>query len=239
MFLTDKQNLEFMCSRANVLAMFSHYQKKNAIRFYHITWYNLPKVKLQLDKLQIVPLLGGWKSTLEEYLKNCNEDEEGTLQIHGIQLQEETRRKWRKIHHLYVREAHTANAVINDTVETFKNVLHTRFAIDEVILLHTVPFITLQPKVDLSKVQEIWKPDISLETLNLEYTDLLMYDDIVKSCVRTMSLKNLVCHLLKSSFFKTVLTILAWVLAAKPHSAAVERLISQNNIWKTSMRGLL
>lgn len=68
------------------------------------------------------------------------------------------------------------------------------------ILLPAESFITLQPKVDVSKVQEIWGPDISLEKLNLEYNDLSMYDDTLKLC--NISLKNLVCNLLKVRFSK-------------------------------------
>lgn len=59
----------------------------------------------------------------------------------------------------------------------------------------------------------MWGLDISLEKLNLEYNDLLTYDDIVK--LRTMASKNFVLHLLKKFVFQNSINDSGAIVSSK------------------------
>ena len=79
--------------------------------------------------------------------------------------------------------------------------------------------------------------DLDLEQLGLEYDELLDMENI--TAVRKLPLTNLVGLLASSKNYMNVTTVLARILAAKPHSADVERLISCSNVLKSPDRSCM
>lgn len=247
-FLTSEENLKMMCHLADVLSVFSHYQKSiqsDSTTLLDVQNYT-ESVKGRLDRLKKTPLTGGWASFLIENLvteivPTLAEGDVGgdatipKKKLHGIHL--EPMQKRRKQAHLFVTDKRSANSIINDTIESFKNFLDEQFSIDSPIANVTKSFAQLQADADLKKVHKIWAPDLNLETLGCQYLDILEFQDV--DLLRKKELQDLVKHLATNPNFNVIATILARIVAAKPHSADVERLISSNNLLKTSLRSSL
>ncbi len=233
-FLTNEENLCLMAHLADILSVFSHYQKK--LQADTLTIVQLPKltksVKEQLENLKNTALIGGWVSQLTENLTNRNE-EDNTIVLHGITLQR-AKLSRRKTHHLYVTEKRNTTTVVNDAIESLKNFLDGRLSIDDAIIAPTEKFVGLQPDADLKEIHRIWAKDLNLQELGHEYQDILQLENV--SQLRVKSLLQLVNLFLGNKHTLTIGKVMARILVAKPHSADVERLISKNNLLKTSLR---
>lgn len=92
------------------------------------------------------------------------------------------------------------------------------------------------PEADLKSVHKTLGSDLSLETMGLEYEELLRMENTQLVTLRESSLSQKVKVLAQSEHYKTANKVLARVLAAKPHSADVERLISCSNNLKSPDR---
>lgn len=101
----------------------------------------------------------------------------------------------------------------------------------------TTPFVSLQAAANLKEIPSVWAPDMDLEEFGCQYSDILEFDNI--DSLRRFSLEKLLKHLASNSSCNVVTTVLARIVAAKPHSADVERIISANNLLKSSMRSSL
>jgi len=86
----------------------------------------------------------------------------------------------------------------------------------------------------LKKVHKLIGKDLDLLNFLFEYEEIQEVSNI--NNLRKMSMDLFDEHLSKSGSFNTILTIFSRVLAAKPHSADVERLISTSNILKSADR---
>lgn len=233
-FLIKEENLKLITSLADILSIFSHYQKKlqaDSTTILDISRFTTT-LKNQLNDLHTKNLIGGWASTLNENLVNRNSDE-NTVQLHGVTLQCFVQRR-RQQHHLYVTDQRGSHAIINETIETLNNFLDERLSLDNDIITCTSPFVDLQPNASLQEVHKMWGPDLALEQLGLQYSDLMDHKDI--EFLRQKTLKELIEFLAPKKLFHTLLVVFARILAAKPHSADVERMISANNILKTNLR---
>lgn len=175
-FLTKFENMKLISAFADILSVFAHYQKK--LQSDSITMLDISKqtlsVKQKLDGLKQIDLIGGWVSTLNENLKNLNEDE-NTIQLHGIKLKCEKPKRLRQ-HHLFVTERRSADSIINDAIESLKNFLDERLSLDDTIVTSTTPFVTSQPEADLEEVHKTWGSDLNLEFLGHEYNDILEFE---------------------------------------------------------------
>ena len=92
------------------------------------------------------------------------------------------------------------------------------------------------PEADLASVHRILGSDLSLETMGLEYDELMKMEDTQLLALRESSLSRKVKLLAPSEHHKTVKKVLDRVLATKPHSTDVERLIGCSNILKSPDR---
>ena len=70
-----------------------------------------------------------------------------------------------------------------------------------------------------------------------EYSEIMDFKSI--ELLRKESLSKKINYLASCKNYKNVTKILARILAAKPHCADVERLISDNNILKNGLRNRL
>jgi len=82
----------------------------------------------------------------------------------------------------------------------------------------------LDCNVNIRNVFDGLGKDLDLADLNVEYTDLMEHNRLEE--LRQMPLPKILQYLSGSNEFKNISILLARVIAAKPHSADVERLIS-------------
>lgn len=160
----------------------------------------------------------------------------GETCLKGIPLFENSKRRLAE-HHKYVSQKRDVSAVCVELIDSLVEFLNERFEIDTELLKILKPFATLETTSDLKMVHSILGKDLNLTDLSLEYTELLEHDKINQ--FRQLSLADLIPVLVSSQQFMTVTTILARILAAKPHSADVERLISTSNTLKSKSRSRL
>ena len=105
---------------------------------------------------------------------------------------------------------------------------------DDNIVTITAPFVAFEPEAVLEEVHKVWGPDLDLQMLGQEYQDVLEFKEL--SSLKQLTIEKLVCHLAANKNFENLTLIFSRILAAKPHSADVERIISGNNILKTNFR---
>ncbi|ESN96809.1 hypothetical protein HELRODRAFT_178602 [Helobdella robusta] len=115
----------------------------------------------------------------------------------------------RKTHHVYV----TDRAVCNGVVKLLVEFLNQRFALDEETVRIAIPFaaLTARTAIELKDEHKLLGCNRSVENID---------------SLRKMSLPEQVRFLASPNLYIDVATILARILAVKPHSADVERLIS-------------
>ena len=102
------------------------------------------------------------------------------------------------------------------------------------VISNLVSFTHFYADVDLRAVHESVASDMDVAALSLEFHELAARVELA-----SMSLPDMVKCLAESDEYPTMLTDLSRILAAKPHSADVERCISANNLLKTSLRSAL
>ena len=87
---------------------------------------------------------------------------------------------------------------------------------------------------DLRKVHSYIASDLSLTELDMEYSEIVKLNIFSEK-----PLQKVLKILVRSQNYPILSIIFARIVAAKPHSADVERLISANNILKTPDRSSL
>ncbi|KAL5233951.1 hypothetical protein ACI65C_001361 [Semiaphis heraclei] len=217
LLLTNKDTIFLLAFLADVLAIFSRYQQ--TIQSDKITVLDLVKhtesVINKIKSLSSINLVGGWVDVLEDELKGT--DGKVLKDIKLIDFQE--KRKHR--HNLYVTENRSVSAI----------------DIDKYFVSTIKPVANLDSKANIRNVFDVLGKDLDLADLNMEYTDLMEHNRLEE--IRQMPLPKLVQYLSGSKEFKNITILLARVIAAKPHSADVERLISKSNILKSINRQCL
>ena len=230
-FLTNSDNVQLLVYLADTLAVFSRYQKQ--LQSDSTTILDVDSlttnVKLKLGSLKDTALLGGWVSQLQEQIKYCAD---GQMHLKDVQLQSTVRR--RSEHHRFITDHRDISAVKNEITECLIEFLSQRFSTDTERLTIIKPFATLQVDANLKDVHNIIASDLDLEQLGLEYDELMDMDNI--TAVRKLPLREVVSLLASSNNYTNVTIALARILAAKPHSADVERLISCSNLLKSPDR---
>lgn len=234
-FLCDEDNLLLMAFLADVLMVFSRYQRQ--LQSDSITILDLQHktntVKSKLLALKDHPLTGGWFQT---YTKSVQEQTDGSLTLKGIPLTKKSGRQ-SKNHNLYVSQKRDVSAVCNEVVLSLAEFLEQRFEIDDNLLLVLKPFATLKKSADLDQVHKMICEDLDLTEIALEYGEILSLENI--EFLRQLKLSSLVRFLASSDEYTNVATAMARILAAKPHSADVERLISTSTALKSITRSSL
>lgn len=242
-FLTDKNNLELLTFLADVLEIFARGQKnlqKDNVSLMDMLRYVQSTCDLLSDLLK-KPLLGGWVSVFNEQIKikesleNQSETsgENAEYELKGIALNVHKRRT--KTHNLYVSERRDINAVKNETIQSLKNFLKTRFDENEEKMISSLEkFSKFDPEVDLQDIHKCIGSDLDLSDLQIQFSEILSLG-LDKEMIN-FSLIEKIKALLKAKEYEVVVTVLARIAAAKPHSADVERLISANNILKSAHR---
>ena len=137
------------------------------------------------------------------------------------------------------RRAREASSILVEVIESLIEFLTQRFSADTDRMTLLKPFLNLTSDADLEGVHKFICADLNLETFALEYDELLGLEEVQLNSLQKCSLSQKVKLLAQSEHYKNVTVSLARILAAKPHSADVERLISSCNILKSPGRSSL
>ncbi|CAB4024767.1 E3 SUMO- ligase KIAA1586-like isoform X4, partial [Paramuricea clavata] len=232
-FLTKKDNLDLLTFIADLLFVFSRYQQQlqsDSATLIDMDRYT-SNVKAKVLGLKETALLGGWVEALSEQV---SEEEDGTVSLKGVELSSGNARRRRHIHHLYVTDTRDIDAIKNEIIESLKEFLTQRFLDQEDDIDLLKPFVNLQQSVDLKEVHKQFFKDLDLMELGMEYDDVLSMEDIEH--FRKLSLRERFQMFVQSEELPNLKVAFARILAAKPHSADVERLISCSVALKSSGR---
>ncbi|KAL4132410.1 hypothetical protein QTP88_009564 [Uroleucon formosanum] len=172
LLLTNKDTIFLLAFLADVLAIFSRYQR--TIQSDKITVLDLVKhTELVINKiksLSSINLVGGWVDVLEDELKGT--DGKVLKDIKLIDFQE--KRKHR--HNLYVTENRSVSAICHEIVETLANFLQDHIDIDKYFVSTIKPVANLDSKANIRNVFDVLGKDLDLADLNMEYTDLMEHN---------------------------------------------------------------
>lgn len=230
-FLTSFANLQLLVFLADVLFVYARFQKRLQSDSTTLVDLNdsVYKIKSTISKLKTHPVTGGWQETLNDSVT----DKDGDKILADIRISLPVVR--RKKHHLYVSDRRDVAAIQNEIVESLVEFITQRFSIDESLFATVIPLVRFdQENVDLRAVHRLIGCDLDLAAMSLEYAELAS-----SKTLTSLKLPQLVERLALSDDYPAMLTILARILAAKPHSADVERCISANNLLKTTLRARL
>lgn len=231
-FLSDKGNLQLLTFLADVLEIMSRCQKnlqKNNISLIDMMQF-VKSTGEQLSSLLYSPLLGGWVSALESEIETLAEDE---CKLKGIFLTVHTRRL--ATHNLFVSVRRNFDAIKNEVVQSLNNFLQNRFDEEEEKMIKNLEkFSKFDSCVNLKEIHKCIASDLDLARLSIEYNEILNIgvNVIIKNCSLIEKIKKLI----SLEKYPLLTTIFSRITAATPHSADVERLISCNNILKSSRR---
>lgn len=229
-FLTDKSNLLLLAFMADVLEVYSRFQKnlqKDSTTILDMM-EQVHCVCLKLKSLAEKNLLGGWTEALQNQLQVQNDQ----CTLKGIYLSDKQRRT--NAHHLYVSVRRDVHAVKNEIINSLINFTEKRFEEDEKLVRLLKDFVKFDKTVNLKEVHESIASDLDLTALDLEFSEIIHLN--LPNSLKNMTLTEIIKKLDLLEGYPTVTKIFARIAAAKPHSADVERLISCNNILKSASR---
>lgn len=222
---TEKTKLNIVCLIADVLLVYSQFQK--SIQSNHMTLTGLhqkvEQVKQSLNSMLDKPLLGGWES---EFTKNVTEQDE----FYGVQLAHHQRR--RREHHSFVSDIRDYSPIRTEVIISLVNFIDQRFCSDH-SSVNLTPLSQIRMDVGDEEIEACHGyliPDLDLAQFAIQYRDVASTLDV--KLLRNPS--SVLKHIVQSGADMTQLaTALARFLVLKPHSADVERLIKSYNLIKT------
>ena len=231
----NKDRLLTICVLADVTYLLKGLQK--SLQKDTCVLSDLPNLKTriisQLEELQNEPLTGGWE---ELFLSKLD----GQNVFFGIELQESVRRT--NSHNLYVPDCRAFAAVRVEIISSLRNFLEDRLIMDDGI---AEAVETLKPEkfANLSKdkikaVQQVLLPDFELREVS---HSLRTVSDVVQGYTEGITQFQLLNRLIlqKDPDYEPTIVALARVIAAKPHSMDVERIVSSYNLIKSTDRSSL
>jgi hypothetical protein len=174
LLLTNKDTIYLLAFLANVLVVFSRYQK--TIQSDKITVLDLVKhtesVVNKLKSLNLINLVSGWVDVLEDELKSI--DGKTLKDIKLIDFQE--KQKFR--HNFYITENRSVSAICHEILEILANFLQERIDIYEYFVSTIKPIANFDSNANIKNAFDIMDNDLDLADLNIEYTDLMEHDKL-------------------------------------------------------------
>ena len=220
-FLTKKSSLDLLTFLADLLTVFSRYQRQ--LQSDSVTLINMDRctsnVKAKVLGLKETALPGGQVEALSEQV---SEEEDESISLKGVELSRSARR--RDYLHLYVTDTRDTDAIKNEVIESLSEFLSQRFVSQEDDISLMKPFVNLQQSADLKKIHKQFFEDLELQELSMEFHDVLDMEDIED--FRKLPLRERFQRFARSDELPNLKIAFARILAAKLHSADVERLIS-------------
>ena len=254
---TEYGRVQLLCFVSDVTYVFSKFQK--SLQYDSILLSQIPgevtDIISKLRRMQTSPLLGGWEelftseTTVKTVVQKVNGQDEITnvTYLYDIELTAKTRRG--KSHNKYVSDRRKFAAIRHEILESLINFLEQRLDMPQVSALRVLEILDVNVSdAELRSCHRILCPDKNLIDFADEYRsaasllqrslDKQASDNLLESPKVTLNLTSAfrLIQQFPSSKFPVLKTSMARVIAAKPHSADVERLISYYNLVKTSDR---
>ena len=242
---TDYNRVKLLCFLTDVTFIYSRFQKsiqRDDIHLDNIATSRQDVVE-RISRMENTPLLGGWE---EAFCKNIVELDDTTqvndggqadlnssrsASLYGIKLVQTRQRRGQ--HNLYVSDRRLNDAIKKEVVCSLINFLNDRLDATEFEGLTPLQRLCLDVSdEDLRECHRVICPDQELLLFADSYRSVaalgLQHHSVAETVAKVLQLGDPDLKLLTIS--------LARMLAAKPHSADVERLISYYNLLKTSDR---
>ena len=226
------------CFLMDVVTLYSRFQMK--LQSDDVLVFNLVRERdnflARLAEAKEKPIIGGWEelflSTVKE-IPHQGEESENEWEFFGMKLVAKTKR--RRQHHLYVHDSRTIEAVRNEIVLSLENFLSERLQSDE--WKDLTPLAKL--RVDVSDDErrachKVIAPDCDLFEICQSYREA-----VAIPTMQDKGPRSVLNQIVGVEEMKPLAIALARIIAAKPYSADVERLISRYNILKSPMRSRL
>ena len=130
----------------------------------------------------------------------------------------------------------TIDAIKHDIIESLNEFFSQRFLSQEDDITLLKPFVNLQHSADLKNVHKQFFVDLDLMELGMEFDDVFNMEDVED--FRKLSLRERFQRFAQSDQLPNlkIAFAIARILAAKPHSSDVERLISCSVALKCTSR---
>ena len=231
----NKDKLQTVCVLADVTYILKGLQKslqKDTCMLSELRKLKDKTIK-ELESLKDESLTGGWEEMLISNIDSENK-------FYGIQL-DESRRRTSSVN-LYVPDRRSFSAIRTEIVDSLRNFLDECLSIDDE-LTDVVGVLSPQNFSKLSKenvkaVQQVLLPDFELREVS---RSLSVVADVISGMESYITHFQLLQHLIPSNDeeYKPVIVALARIVAAKPHSMDVERLVSSYNLIKSTDRSSL
>lgn len=225
-YLIKYENLKLICFIGDVLLIYSRFHKK--MQRNNLTIVSMIRhvdgIKSLLNKIKLHELVGGYEGTLKSSL----EHNDGRLFLKNVEIDTGF--------NFGTRSSANGNfdKIRSKTIECLLRFLTERFELSDEFDWDIIDFLEFKEEVDIVKMHNMFAADLSLCELNMQYQDLVLSNDFPKNTlsetIQVLSSEAL-CH-----EYSEILTTLARIQAITPHAADVERLISSNNILRSSHR---
>ena len=187
----------------------------------------------ELESLKDESLTGGWEEMFTSKIDDDNK-------FYGIQL-DELRRRTSSVN-LYVPDRRSFSAIRTEVIDSLRNFLDERLSIDDE-LMDVVDALSPQnisniTKENVKAIQQVLLPDFELREVS---RSLSVVGDVISGTDGAFThFQLLQCLILSNDEeYRPVIVALARIVAAKPHSMDVERLISSYNLIKSTDRSSL
>lgn len=240
-FLTDINKLKLLCFLTDLGYLYTRFQKQiqcDDLLIFDVEERRNGLIK-NIENLRNAPLVGGWEELFtKEIITEINPNSNKTItKLKDIELFDKSKLgRQKKNHNLYVSEDSSFSAIRNDIIEHLLNYVSERLDITEWSFLK--PLATISEHTtdeELSKCHGLICSDFELVEFVTSYREV--------SCVQNFKnkkiSKDMLKMLLSNECWKSLSTAVARIIAAKPHSADVERIISYYNVLKTCKRSSL
>lgn len=232
-YLTKLSNVKLMAFAADVLAAFERFHKKlqsNQLTLIDMKTH-VSAVLSAFSDMKTSSLVGGFESVLAAQLTtNMNEsnDEYKTFwKTEELQPEQTSRTR---------RGVRLFSLVRNNLLESLERFLTERFQIDDELFEKIEPFLNFDKNANVEEIHSLLAPDLSLLDLSLQFQDVVNTPAITKDT----GLKEIIAKLTKNSAsresYSELIVVLSRIAACTPHSADVERCISNNSALKTKLR---
>lgn len=226
-YLAKLENLRLIALLADVLFIFSRFQKKMQSND-----LNLISMKSHIDSttkslmgLKNAKLPGAFESNFAKQIVHDEKEDKVYFKSIELQTKSDSRRAVRSI-----------NDIRTSILDALCNFLNQRFKCDDHILDKITPFINFDPSTDIEGIHALFAKDLSLPALYTQFSDFSDGEDAMKD----LNLNQIILKLCKTSesrdTYNELITVFARIAACTPHSADVERVISANNRLKTKLR---
>lgn len=229
-FLTEFDNLQLLCFLGDVFQVHSMFQKQLQSDTLNIISLDsfVKEFKQSLRDLHDYDLLGGWEESLTTY---CKQNDDGKYYVDDIEVEQPNRRVAFTRTFVFLRKE------ILNKVEEFTSI---RFSASSDLACDVMmPFFEFKnnSQVHVRNVHKIMASDLDISDLYIQFQRICNNAEL-----KSMKLSKLLRHLVdgdSTNSYTEIITVLARLVAATPHSADVERSISANNLLKTALKSSL